>query len=70
MIDWCHVTDYVCWQFRFVTFKNGGSLVSKDTGSEVKSVFITSSTSKYFPYEMGYSYIDKEDETLGGANRQ
>jgi len=55
IIDWCH---------------NGGSLVSKDTGSEVKSVFITSSTSKYFPYEMGYSYIDKEDETLGGANRQ
>ena len=46
-------------------FKNGGSLVSKDTGCEVNSVFITSDSSKYFPYEMDYEYIDKEDETLG-----
>jgi len=54
VIDWCH---------------NGGSLVSKDTGCEVSSVFITSDSSKYFPYEMGYEYIDKEDETLGGGTK-
>lgn len=52
VIDWCH---------------NGGNLVSKDTGSNVKEVFINSHISKYFPYEMGYKYVDKEDETLGGA---